>query len=130
MIYGLLVALHIVVSLFLIAVVLLQTGKRADLAGAFGGGGSQTAFGPRGATNFLSRATTISAILFMVTSLTLAVYSSRSTTSGGSVLDDAPAAPTAPVTPPASQKPAPSNSAPTTPPPAPSPEPQKQPSGK
>ena len=61
----LLVVLHIAVSLVLILVVLLQTGKRADLAGAFGGGGSQTAFGARGAATFLSKATTISAVVFM-----------------------------------------------------------------
>jgi len=132
MLYGLVVAIHVLVSLFLIGVVLLQTGKRADLAGAFGGGGSQTAFGPRGASNFLSKATTISAAVFMVTSLSLAILSShRSVGGGGSVLDKVPApTSTAPVTPPAS--PAPQGSAPsTTPPPAPAPAPQEQPpSGK
>ena len=131
MLYGLVVAIHVLVSLFLIGVVLLQTGKRADLAGAFGGGGSQTAFGPRGASNFLSKATTISAAVFMVTSLSLAILSShRSVGGGGSVLDKVPApTSTAPATPPA----APQGSAPsTTPPPAPTPEqqPQQQPSGK
>src|SRR5579862_8650647 len=59
--------------LVLIIVVLLQSGKAADLAGAFGGAGSQTAFGPRGAATFLSRATTWCAIVFMMTSLTLSV---------------------------------------------------------
>jgi preprotein translocase subunit SecG len=78
---------HVLVSLILIAVVLLQTGKRADLAGAFGGGGSQTAFGPRGAANMLTKLTTWSAILFMFTSLSLAVLSSRSSGSEASVLD-------------------------------------------
>ena len=63
-------------AMFLIAVVLLQTGKRADLAGAFGGGGSQTAFGTRGAATFLSRMTTVFAVLFMVLSLALSIYSS------------------------------------------------------
>jgi preprotein translocase subunit SecG len=123
--YGLLVAIHVLVSLFLVAVVLLQTGKRADLAGAFGGGGSQTAFGPRGGANFLSKATTISAALFMVTSLSLAILSSHRTVGGGgSVLDKVPA-PTAPATPPSS--PAPQGSAPsTTPPPPPAPEQQPQ----
>ena len=58
MLYTLLVILYVIVCLFLIVVVLLQTGKRADLAGAFGGGGSQTAFGARGAATFLSRMTT------------------------------------------------------------------------
>jgi len=129
--YGLLVFVHVIVSLLLIAVVLLQTGKRADLAGAFGGGGSQTAFGPRGASNFLSRATTISAIVFMVTSLSLAILSSHRTVGGGSsVLDKVPAS-TAPAAPPATP---PQGSAPsTTPPPAPAPQPQpqeQQPSGK
>ena len=63
-----LVVLHIIVSLFLIGVVLLQTGKSADLAGAFGGQGSQTAFGPRGAANVLTKVTTYCAILFMIIS--------------------------------------------------------------
>ena len=85
----LLTIIHVVVAVFLIAVVLLQTGKRADLAGAFGGGGSQTAFGTRGAATFLSRLTTIFAILFMVLSLGLSIYSSGSRRSTGSVLDDA-----------------------------------------
>jgi preprotein translocase subunit SecG len=79
---------HVMVALFLIVVVLLQTGKRADLAGAFGGGGSQTAFGARGAVSVLSKATTMAAIMFMVTSMGLAVLSSRTRTAGGaSVLD-------------------------------------------
>ena len=69
--------LHVIVCAFLIIVVLLQSGKSADLAAAFGGAGSQTAFGPRGAATLLSRATTWSAILFMVTSITLSVMASR-----------------------------------------------------
>ena len=77
MIY-LVVVLHIVVSLFIIAVVLLQQGKSADLAGAFGGQGSQTAFGPRGAANLLTKLTTYSAILFMLTSIGLTVMLARS----------------------------------------------------
>ena len=72
-----LVILHIVICLFLIGVVLLQQGKSADLAGAFGGQGSQTAFGPRGAANLLTRLTSWSAILFMVTSISLTVLMSR-----------------------------------------------------
>ena len=68
---------HIAVCLFLIIVVLLQSGKSGDIAAAFGGMGSQTAFGPRGAATVLSRATTWSAIIFMVTSITLSVYASR-----------------------------------------------------
>jgi preprotein translocase subunit SecG len=77
MIY-LLVILHIVVSLFLIGVVLLQQGKSADLAGAFGGQGSQTAFGPRGAANLLTKLTTYSAICFMLTSIGLTIMLARS----------------------------------------------------
>src|SRR3984885_10571345 len=68
-----LVALHIVVCFVLILVIMLQSGNAADLAGAFGGAGSQTAFGPRGAATFLSKATPWCAIVFMVTSLTLSV---------------------------------------------------------
>ncbi|MBI1740849.1 MAG: preprotein translocase subunit SecG [Acidobacteriales bacterium] len=68
---------HVIVSLFLIAVVLLQSGKSGDLAAAFGGQGSQTAFGPRGAATALSKATTWSAIIFMVTSITLSIYASK-----------------------------------------------------
>ncbi len=74
-----LVVIHIVICLFLIGVVLLQQGKSADLAGAFGGQGSQTAFGPRGAANLLTRLTTWSAVLFMLTSIGLTVLLSRST---------------------------------------------------
>ena len=77
MIIGLLTAIHVIVCLFLIIVVLLQSGKAADLAGAFGGMGSQTAFGPRGAATVLSKATTIAAGLFMVTSLSLSILASR-----------------------------------------------------
>src|SRR5512143_4099315 len=68
---------HVIVCLFLIAVVLLQSGKSGDLAAAFGGQGSQTAFGPRGAATALSKATTWSAIIFMLTSITLSIYVSR-----------------------------------------------------
>src|SRR5215470_10902913 len=77
---------HVLVCLFLIAVVLLQSGKSGDIAAAFGGQGSQTAFGPRGAATALSKATTISAILFMLTSITLSIHASRVSSSGGSVL--------------------------------------------
>jgi preprotein translocase subunit SecG len=76
MIY-LLVFLHVIVSLFIIGVVLLQQGKSADLAGAFGGQGSQTAFGPRGAANLLTKLTTYSAILFMLTTIGLTILLSR-----------------------------------------------------
>src|SRR5688572_5720467 len=71
--YYVFVVLHVIACLFLIAVVLLQQGKSQDLASAFGGGGTQTAFGPRGSANVLSRATTILAALFMVTSLALSM---------------------------------------------------------
>src|SRR5512147_1927438 len=91
----LLTIVHVIVCLFLIIVVLLQSGKAADLAGAFGGMGSQTAFGPRGAATVLSKATTASAVLFMVTSLSLAIlYTRAGGGAGSSVLDKAPAAQT------------------------------------
>src|SRR5713101_6156481 len=82
-----LVVIHIFVCLVLIMVVLLQSGKAADLAGAFGGGGSQTALGSRGAATVLTKATTTCAVLFMLTSLGLALLGSRQ---GGSVLESAP----------------------------------------
>ncbi len=73
----LLVILHVIVCLFLIGVVLLQQGKSADVAGAFGGQGSQTAFGPRGASNLLTKMTTYSFILFILTSIGLTWALSR-----------------------------------------------------
>ena len=73
-----LVIIHVFVCAFLIGVVLLQQGKSADLAGAFGGVGSQTAFGPRGAANLLTRLTTWGAILFMLISLALTILMARS----------------------------------------------------
>jgi preprotein translocase subunit SecG len=79
--------LYIIVCLFLIVVVLLQSGKAADLAGAFGGMGSQTAFGPRGSATVLSKATTAAAALFMVVSLALSIMSMRNAGSSGSVLE-------------------------------------------
>ena len=81
------IVLHVIVSLFLIGVVLLQQGRSADLAGAFGGQGSQTAFGPRAAANVLTRLTTWSAIIFMITSLSLTSFSCAPNHSR-SVLDD------------------------------------------
>ena len=72
-----LVVLHVLISLFLILVVLLQQGKGADLAGAFGGGGSQTAFGARGATTLLHKLTTVFFALFVITSMTLAILQAR-----------------------------------------------------
>ncbi len=69
--------IHIAVCLFLIIVVLLQSGKSGDIAAAFGGMGSQTAFGPRGAASMLSKATTWAAVIFMLTSITLSIFASR-----------------------------------------------------
>ena len=117
--------LHIAVAFILILVVLLQTGKRADLAGAFGGGGSQTAFGARGAATLLSKVTTWSAGIFMATSLGLSLLGSSSGGGGGSVLDSVPApAAAAPATP----APQPVSPAPLNPPPAASPAPSPAPS--
>ena len=89
---------HVVVCIFLIIVVLLQSGKAADLAGAFGGMGSQTAFGPRGSATLLSKATTISAVLFMLTSLSLSIMATRNAGLGTTVLDASPTT-TAPIVP-------------------------------
>jgi preprotein translocase subunit SecG len=87
------VVVHVLVCAFLIIVVLLQQGRSADLAGAFGGQGSQTAFGPRAAANVLTRATTWSAIIFMVTSISLTVLYVRSAGSSHSVLSGSKTAP-------------------------------------
>ena len=73
----LLIIIHIIVCIALIMIVLLQTGKGADMGAAFGGGSSQTLFGSTGASTFLSKATTAAAIIFMLTSLTLAYFSSH-----------------------------------------------------
>lgn len=100
--------LHVVICFFLIIVVLLQSGKAADLAGAFGGMGSQTVFGPRGTATVLSKATTIAASLFMITSLTLAIMADRQGASGaGSVIH--PQAPTVQKAKPTNTTPAPQN---------------------
>jgi preprotein translocase subunit SecG len=69
--------IHVIVCAFLIIVVLLQSGQSGDIAAAFGGMGSQTAFGPRGSATVLSRVTTWSAIIFMLTSITLSVMAQR-----------------------------------------------------
>ncbi len=102
----LLTTFHILLCFVLIIVVLLQSGHAADLAGAFGGAGSQTAFGPRGAATFLSRATTWCAVMFMLTSMALAVRQERGPSGPGSVLEQfskpTPKAPL-PVTPPPKQ---------------------------
>ena len=109
-VYFFLVTLHVVICALLIVVIMLQSGEAADLAGAFGGAGSQTAFGPRGAATFLSKATTWCAIMFMLTSMALTMHQNTTTVSvGSSVLQQfsktskqpAPTAPapTAPVMP-------------------------------
>jgi preprotein translocase subunit SecG len=107
MLETILIIIHVFVCLFLIFVVLLQSGQAADLAGAFGGGGSQTALGMRGAATLLQKLTTGSAIVFMLTSLSLGIVGRSET----SVIDDiveppavsapAPQAETPPATPPA-----------------------------
>ena len=123
--YILLLFVHVIVCLFLIIVVLLQSGKAADLAGAFGGMGSQTAFGPRGSATLLSKATTISAVIFMVTSLSLSILATRSAGLGTSVLETSPktsvpknAPVQVPVTIPGQQAPAGSTTVPLQVPPA------------
>ncbi len=82
----LLTVIHVLLCLFLIGVILLQQGKSADLAGAFGGQGSQTAFGPRGASNILSKSTTWCAVAFMLTSIGLTVLMQRNAGDSHSVL--------------------------------------------
>jgi preprotein translocase subunit SecG len=86
-------ALHVVVCLVLIGIILLQPGKGADLAGAFGGQGSQTAFGPRGTVNVLTKVTTWAAIIFAITSISLTVLVARHST-GHSVLQGVQSVPT------------------------------------
>jgi preprotein translocase subunit SecG len=88
-----LTAVHVIVCLFLIMVVLLQSGKSADIAAAFGGAGSQTAFGPRGAATVLTKATTWAAVIFMLTSITLSIFATRHSGGSGSVLGDVKTAP-------------------------------------
>ncbi len=83
--YALVIVCHVVASLVLILVVLLQSGKAGDLAATFGSTGSQTAFGARGAATVLTRATTVCAVIFMVTSLTLAIMFTKG--SSGTVLE-------------------------------------------
>jgi len=92
-------ALHIIVCFFLIGVVLLQQGRSADLAGAFGGQGSQTAFGPRAAANVLTRLTTWSAIIFMCTSISLIALFVRNTGSHSVTESSHPAPVSAPAKP-------------------------------
>ena len=91
-----LIIVHVIVCVALIMIVLLQTGKGADMGAAFGGGGSQTLFGSTGASTFLSKATTAAAIVFMLTSLALAYISSHRT--ADSIIKSAPAAVEQPAT--------------------------------
>ena len=95
--YTLLIIIHVVVCLALILIVLLQTGKGAEMGAGFGGGSNQTIFGSRGAATFLSKITTGAAVMFMVTSLTLAIMTKNRT--GSVIRDTAPraAAPAAPA---------------------------------
>jgi preprotein translocase subunit SecG len=91
-----LTVLHVMVSIVLIVVVLLQHGKGADIGAVFGGGASSTVFGSRGAGNFLTKLTTGSALVFMVTSLSLAYLSNAGGSRG--IFEDQPApAATAPA---------------------------------
>ncbi|MDF1593102.1 MAG: preprotein translocase subunit SecG [Desulfobacterales bacterium] len=94
-----LVVLHVIVCIALIMIVLLQTGKGADMGAAFGGGGSQTLFGSTGASSFLGKLTTVAAVIFMITSFTLAYRSSNR--SGSSIMTDTkpPVEQTVPATP-------------------------------
>ncbi len=95
----------IINCLVLIIVVLLQSGKAADLAGAFGGAGSQTAFGPRGAANVLSKATTWCAVMFMLCAMAMVLRTDKTVGQGSSILERVskpapkPAAPTNPAIP-------------------------------
>jgi len=111
--FALITAIHIIVCLFLIIVVLLQSGQSGDIAAAFGGMGSQTAFGTRTAATVLTKATTWAAVIFMLTSITLSVFTVRRSHRSLSVLEGSRSAPTKPVTP--AQKPAAPAPAPSTP---------------
>jgi preprotein translocase subunit SecG len=111
----LLTTFFILNCLVLIIVVLLQSGKAADLAGAFGGAGSQTAFGPRGAANVLSKATTWCAVMFMLCAMAMVLRTDKAVGQGSSVLEKVsqpapkPAPATTPVAPPASSPATPSS---------------------
>ena len=82
------VALHVVLCLFLILIIILQPGKGGDVGAAFGGGSSSTVFGPRGPTGLLQRATTVVAVMFMGTSITLALYSNQRMMQGANIDDE------------------------------------------
>ncbi len=104
LLYYAVAAVHVLVCVILILVVLLQSGKGADLAGAFGGGGTQTAFGSRGPASFLSKATTVAAVVFMITSIALSGIGGGANPGAKSLLDNtkgatapAPTVPAAPA---------------------------------
>lgn len=99
-----LVVLHVTVSIALIAVVLLQSGRGAEMGATFGAGGSQSVFGAGGGTSFISKVTAGAAIIFMLTSLTLAYFSGKPEAS--SVMKSRAAKP-APQSAPAQQQPVP-----------------------
>lgn len=87
--YMAIVSLHVILSLALIGIVILQPGKGGDIGAAFGGAGSSTIFGPRGPGNVLQTITTVVAILFMVTSISLAWFSNEALLSGtGDVMEE------------------------------------------
>src|SRR5436853_3032839 len=113
----LLTSFFVLNCLVLIIVVLLQSGKAADLAGAFGGAGSQTAFGPRGAANVLSKATTWCAVMFMVCAFAMVLRTDKAVGAGSSVLEKVsqPAPKPAPATTPAAPATAPATTPSTTP---------------
>ena len=124
--YGVLLGLHLLVCLCLVAVVLVQSGKGGGLAGGAFGGATQTVFGGRGATDFITRATIVLGVLFFITSLSLALITTRGMTGGRSVVSEAarrastaaPPATGAPTTP-ATGAPAPAGSTTPTAPAAP-----------
>src|SRR5260370_23369505 len=135
----LLTGFFILNCLVLIIVVLLQSGKAADLAGAFGGAGSQTAFGPRGAANVLSKATTWCAVMFMLCAMAMVLRTDKAVGQGSSILErgSQPAPKPAPAKPPAAHAttpsttpPAPATAPATTPPTAPATTPPSTPQSK
>jgi preprotein translocase subunit SecG len=105
LLYYLLTTVHVLVCIILILVVLLQSGKGADLAGAFGGGATQTAFGSRGPASFLSKMTTVAAVVFMLTSIGLSTVSRK--VESKSILDSTTGRPRPAAKVPATQPPAP-----------------------
>jgi preprotein translocase subunit SecG len=111
LLYYLLTTVHVIVCIILILVVLLQSGKGADLAGAFGGGATQTAFGSRGSASFLSKMTTVAAVVFMLTSISLSTMTRK--VESKSILETTKG------------NPRPAAKAPAMPPPAPTPTPEQ-----